>query len=108
MKDISTADLIDRVVLHARMAEKTRCILTLQPVAANASKNRQAERNLTNALKALNSHFKTIVREVDDLKHDLKMIMDRRDKEMNARIKAETALAELSLKFKKKPKRRKL
>lgn len=65
MRDISTEDLINRIIFHSKALAKYEDILLLDRAAANATKVKAAQRNLRNAVTALNRHLKQCIKEVE-------------------------------------------
>lgn len=61
MKDVSTEDLLNRLVLTARQAERARCIVQISPTGANAAKLRGADRAHRAACTALEKHLKQCI-----------------------------------------------
>lgn len=60
--DVSTDDLLNRMVLTARVAERARCVVQISPSAANAAKLRGADRAHRAACKAVERHLKECIK----------------------------------------------
>lgn len=64
MRDTTTQELVDRLILRAKETQRAQDILLLDKRSANASALKKAQRNERNALKALNAHLKECIKVV--------------------------------------------
>lgn len=71
MRDITTQDLIDRLILHTHKLSRFEAILLLDRTARNAGNVKAAKANQAKAIRALNRYFDNCVKEherqVDEL-----------------------------------------
>ena len=67
MRDISTDDLIQTLIIKTRALERAECIHKLHPTAANARALPARTRDQRNAVRALNIHFRDCLRTVTSI-----------------------------------------
>lgn len=65
MKNTTTGDIVDALILAAKQAEKARLIATLHPTGPNAKAVKTADRKVRQRKEELNRHFRQCIMEVN-------------------------------------------
>lgn len=69
MRDISTEDLIQTLIIKSEAAERARAIYALHPTGQNARAKTARDRDQRNALRALHTHLREVERLVKATQH---------------------------------------
>jgi hypothetical protein len=62
MRDISTEDVVQTLIIKTQAHERALCIYAIHPTAQNANAVNARVRDERNALRALNTHFKDCIK----------------------------------------------
>jgi endonuclease III len=69
MRDISTDDLVTTLMVKCEAAERARCVYAVHPTAQNAKAQNARDREVKDALRALNTHLRECLRIMKATQH---------------------------------------